>query len=139
MVIASPFFTIAIGPPANASGVMCPTTNPWVPPLKRPSVISATSLPSPRPMMALVGDNISRMPGPAARTLVADHDHVALLDSAAKNRLERRFLAIEHHRLAGEPLPFLAADLRDRPVGREIAVQHDEMAVALDRVRRTRE
>ena len=29
-------------------------------------------------MMALVGDSISRMPGPPLRPFVADHDHVAL-------------------------------------------------------------
>src|SRR5271155_3278943 len=43
---------------------MWPTTNPCVPPEKRPSVISATSLPRPSPMMALVGASISLMPGP---------------------------------------------------------------------------
>jgi len=32
--------------------------------LKRPSVIKATSLPRPLPMIAEVGDNISRIPGP---------------------------------------------------------------------------
>ena len=34
------------------------------PPEKRPSVISATSWDSPRPLMALVGESISRIPGP---------------------------------------------------------------------------
>mmetsp|Transcript_11041 Transcript_11041/g.20034 ORF Transcript_11041/g.20034 Transcript_11041/m.20034 type:complete len:390 (+) Transcript_11041:309-1478(+) len=37
---------------------------PWEPPEKRPSVISATCLPKPAPMIALVGVNISLMPGP---------------------------------------------------------------------------
>ena len=37
-----------------------------VAPEKRPSVISATSLSSPMPAMAEVGDSISRMPGPPA-------------------------------------------------------------------------
>ncbi len=45
-------------------GVMWPTTKPCVPPEKRPSVMSATSLPRPRPITALVGESISRMPGP---------------------------------------------------------------------------
>ncbi len=94
----SPFFTSASGPPTNASGVMWPTTKPWVPPLKRPSVMSATSLPRPRPMIAEVGDNISRMPGPPLRAFVADHDDVALLDAAGEDRGERILFAIEHAR-----------------------------------------
>ena len=62
--IMSPFLTIPIGPPLAASGVMCPTSKPWLPPEKRPSVMSATSLISPRPATALVGESISRIPGP---------------------------------------------------------------------------
>ena len=64
IVIGSPSRSNPRTPPSNASGVMWPTTKPWLPPLKRPSVISATSLPRPLPMTAEVGDNISRMPGP---------------------------------------------------------------------------
>ena len=41
--IRSPFLTHAIGPPTAASGERCPTTNPWLPPENRPSVINATS------------------------------------------------------------------------------------------------
>ena len=37
---------------------------PDVPPEKRPSVISPTESPRPSPMIAEVGDSISRMPGP---------------------------------------------------------------------------
>ena len=37
---------------------------PVVPPEKRPSVMSRTSLPSPAPLMAPVIVSISRMPGP---------------------------------------------------------------------------
>mmetsp|Transcript_8730 Transcript_8730/g.20602 ORF Transcript_8730/g.20602 Transcript_8730/m.20602 type:complete len:274 (-) Transcript_8730:948-1769(-) len=62
--IASPFWISAMLPPTCASGVTCPMQKPWVPPEKRPSVISATSLPSPAPMIADVGVNISGMPGP---------------------------------------------------------------------------
>jgi len=47
-----------------ASGVQCPMIKPWDPPENRPSVISATSLPRPAPMIALVGVSISGMPGP---------------------------------------------------------------------------
>mmetsp|Transcript_16173 Transcript_16173/g.21412 ORF Transcript_16173/g.21412 Transcript_16173/m.21412 type:complete len:205 (-) Transcript_16173:1068-1682(-) len=38
--------------------------NPWLPPENRPSVISATSLPRPAPMITLVGVSISGIPGP---------------------------------------------------------------------------
>ena len=55
--------TSAIGPPTNASGAMCPTLMPFVAPLNRPSVISATSLPSPAPATAAVTASISGMPG----------------------------------------------------------------------------
>ena len=30
-------FTMPIGPPLAASGVICPTSNPWLPPENRPS------------------------------------------------------------------------------------------------------
>ena len=57
-------FTSAMGPPTCASGVTWPMTKPCEPPEKRPSVMSAHSLPSPAPMMADVGVSISGMPGP---------------------------------------------------------------------------
>ena len=47
-----------MGPPAAASGLTCPMHAPRVAPLKRPSVMSATESPSPRPTMALVGSSI---------------------------------------------------------------------------------
>ena len=34
-----------MGPPTCASGATCPTQKPWLPPEKRPSVMSATSCP----------------------------------------------------------------------------------------------
>ena len=52
MVMESPSCTSASGPPSAASGVMWPTTKPWLPPEKRPSVISATLSPRPLPMIA---------------------------------------------------------------------------------------
>ncbi|SKV30143.1 Uncharacterised protein [Mycobacteroides abscessus subsp. abscessus] len=62
--IRSPSRTKAMGPPSTASGAICPTHRPVVPPEKRPSVISSTSLPRPAPLMAPVIASISRMPGP---------------------------------------------------------------------------
>src|ERR1700676_785801 len=57
IVMPSPVLTNARGPPCAASGDTCPTTKPWLPPENRPSVISATSLPRPLPMIAPVGLN----------------------------------------------------------------------------------
>src|SRR5208283_4678264 len=64
MTISSPSRTAASGPPAAASGAACPIINPRVPPLKRPSVTSATLSPKPAPTIAAVTLSISRIPGP---------------------------------------------------------------------------
>ena len=50
--------------PEAASGETWPMQAPRVAPEKRPSVIRATLLPRPMPMMAEVGFSISRIPGP---------------------------------------------------------------------------
>ena len=62
--IISSSFTNAIVPPSKASGAICPTTKPCVPPLNLPSVIKATLFPNPAPIKAEVGFNISGIPGP---------------------------------------------------------------------------
>ena len=49
IAIGSPSSTSAIAPPDAASGETWPIESPEVPPLKRPSVSSAHSAPSPRP------------------------------------------------------------------------------------------
>src|SRR5699024_9719143 len=64
ITISSPSLINPIGPPAAASGEMCPTATPLVAPENLPSVISATSLPKPLPTMYEVGANISGIPGP---------------------------------------------------------------------------
>src|SRR5579875_781044 len=64
MTITSPSRSAASGPPSAASGATCPTIKPRVPPLKRPSVKSATLSPRPSPTIAAVTPNISRIPGP---------------------------------------------------------------------------
>src|SRR5262249_25454557 len=61
-ITRSPSRTKAIGPPSAASGATCPAMRPCVAPLKRPSVISATESPSPRPTSAAVTASISRIP-----------------------------------------------------------------------------
>ena len=64
ILILSPVSRIPIAPPDCASGVIWPTTKPWVPPEKRPSVINATDFPKPAPIINEVGFNISGIPGP---------------------------------------------------------------------------
>mmetsp|Transcript_43205 Transcript_43205/g.92018 ORF Transcript_43205/g.92018 Transcript_43205/m.92018 type:complete len:209 (-) Transcript_43205:1238-1864(-) len=64
IVTTSPSSSKAIGPPTCASGETCPTQKPCEPPLNRPSVMSATSLPRPAPMTMEVGLSISFIPGP---------------------------------------------------------------------------
>mmetsp|Transcript_21366 Transcript_21366/g.39993 ORF Transcript_21366/g.39993 Transcript_21366/m.39993 type:complete len:324 (-) Transcript_21366:35-1006(-) len=64
ITMGSPVSTSAMGPPTAASGETCPMMNPCEPPENRPSVIRATSLPRPAPMITLVGVSISGMPGP---------------------------------------------------------------------------
>ena len=59
----SPSSNSPIIPPLYASGVMCPTTNPCVPPENLPSVIKATSFPNPAPISSPVGLSISGIPG----------------------------------------------------------------------------
>ena len=53
-----------MGPPLKASGATWAIMKPWVAPLKRPSVTSATLSERPAPTMAPVTPSISRMPGP---------------------------------------------------------------------------
>ena len=70
-------------PAAAASGATWPIMKPWVAPEKRPSVMSATVLAE-----ALADERAGDLQHlaharPAARALVADHDHVARLDRAA--------------------------------------------------------
>ena len=73
-------------------------------------------------------------PRAAARPLAADDDHVARLDGAVEDALQRGFLALEDPRRAGEPQPFLAGDLGDRAGRREVAVEDDQVPFGLDRV-----
>ena len=64
ILILSPSSIRAIGPPAIASGEICPTHGPRVPPENLPSVIKATESDKFIPAIAAVGDSISLIPGP---------------------------------------------------------------------------
>src|SRR5215469_14466742 len=69
----------------------------------------------------------------AARALAADHDHIAGANASVQDRLCRALLAFKHPRATLEALALLAGDLGDRSFGREVAVEHHEVAVLLQR------
>ena len=127
----------AIGPPRAASGAMWPTMKPCVAPLKRPSVISATSLPRPWPTSAAVTASISRMPGPPAgpskRITTTSPAWIARACTAANAA------SSESNTRAGpskrsRPWP---ASLTMQPSGREVAVEDRIAAARLERDRRS--
>jgi hypothetical protein len=76
---------------------MWPIMKPWVAPEKRPSVISATVSPSPRPAAPRHVEHLAHARA-ALGAFVADDDHVVRLDLALLHRLERVLLALEHAR-----------------------------------------
>ncbi len=131
----SPSRSSAIGPPRAASGAMWPTMKPCVAPLKRPSVISATSSPRPRPISAAVTPSISRMPGPPAGPSLRITMTSPACDRAGLHRGERVFLALEHARAAFEVRRALAGQLQDAAFRREVAVQDRIAAARLERLR----
>src|SRR5262249_59861851 len=67
----------------------------------------------------------------AARTLVADHDHVARLDDAALDGRRRVVFALEHAGTAAkrEERGIDPGRLDDTALARQVAVQHGEAAV----------
>ena len=71
---------------------------------------------------------------PAARTFGANDDDVAGDDCAVQNPLQRFFLRLEHARPAAEARAFFAADFRHCSLGREVAVEDDEMPGRFDRI-----
>src|SRR5829696_5868614 len=64
-------------------------------------------------------------PGPAAGSIVADDQHVALFIGFALDGLETGLLAVEAARRSGKFQPMHPGDLYDRPFGSEIAFQTD--------------
>src|SRR5262245_55752048 len=66
--------------------------------------------------------------GTAARPLVADHQHVAVLVFAVLDRVETGFLAIEAARRAAEFKRFHAGDLHDCALRRQVALEPDHAA-----------
>ena len=72
--------------------------------------------------------------GPAARALVADHQHVAFLVVALAHRGGAIVLRIEHARGAFERARLQPRDFQQRAVRREIALQHHEPAVGPQRI-----
>ena len=68
---------------------------------------------------------------PAARALIADDDHVARLDLAAEDALDRRLLALEDARPPGkhQDRGIDAGGLHDGTVDGDVAVEHGKAAV----------
>src|SRR5581483_8049184 len=67
--------------------------------------------------------------GPAARTFIADHEHVAGLDPVAEDRGHRGVFGIEHARGSSDRRILEPRDLRDAAFRREVAFQDREMAL----------
>ena len=124
-----------MGPPSTASGATWPMQKPWVPPEKRPSVMSAASPPRPAPFMAPVTASISRMPGPALGALVADDHDVAGLDLAGEDLLHgrrpRRRTPGRCPRSVSKSMP---ATFTTEPFGRQRAGEHGDAADGVERV-----
>src|SRR5205085_7200033 len=70
----------------------------------------------------------------AARPFVADHEHIAGTDAVVENRAHRIFYGVEHASRARDLRALEPADFCDRSFGREIAAQHREMALRIDRL-----
>src|SRR5262249_60764420 len=69
---------------------------------------------------------------PAARPLVADHDHVVRLDPTFLDSLERVLLALEHARGAAVRGTALTGDLDHTAAWRDVPAQDRESAHRLD-------
>src|SRR5882757_4092356 len=67
----------------------------------------------------------------ALRPLISNDDHVARLDLAAENALQRFFLRVEHPRPTLEAESLLSGNLCNRALRRKIAVQDDQVTIFL--------
>eukprot|EP00964_Phaeocystis_antarctica_P094278 scaffold61022_cov51-Phaeocystis_antarctica.AAC.1 len=132
IVMMSPSLTIPMGPPTCASGATCPTQKPWLPPEKRPSVMSATSCPQGverhsiaercRPGAHDDGRGVEHLfhARPALGPLVPDDDDAALeLRRVIRHGLHHVFLLVEAARGPDEPGPLLTRDLAHGELGRQ--------------------
>ena len=109
-------------------------TGPVVPPEKRPSVSSRTSLPRPAPLIAPVICSISRMPGPPFGPSQRMTTTSPALQAARGQRVHRGLLAVEDAGGALEHVGVEAGALDDGAVGGQRAAQDREAAGAVDRV-----
>ncbi len=127
----SPFSTSAMGPPSAASGLMWPRQVPAVPPEKRPSVMSATCLPSPCPLIIAGGREHFRHARAAFRAFVADHHHVAGLHLAPLQRRQAFVLRVEDDRFAVEDETFRvdAGAFDHRAIRGQVAEEHRQPAI----------
>src|SRR5579863_3504275 len=135
--IISPSRTAAIGPPSAASGETCPAINPWVAPLKRPSVKRATDDPKPSPNRTGDAQHFAH-PRSALGAFVADDDNIAgfnfLAGVFAGHCGHGVFFRFEDPRRTAMLQPLMPADFRDTAFGREIALQDDKPTGFLQRL-----
>ena len=135
IVIVSPSWTAAIGPPTSASGATWPTMKPRVAPEKRPSVSSATSSPSPSPTSAAGDARASRAcrgrrPGPRCGSRRRRRPRSARAVTAA-------IASSSHSNTRAGPAwcdRSWPESLIDGALGREVAAQDRQAAGRLDRV-----
>ena len=119
---------------STASGAMCPTHRPVVPPEKRPSVTSRTSLPRPGALDGAGDREHLAHPRAALGALVADDDDVAGWIPPSLERVHRGPLAVEDPRRALEHLVVEAGRLHHRALRRQRPVQDRDAAGAVDRL-----
>ena len=131
ITMVSPSRTAAIGPPRAASGETWPIRMPCETPEKRPSVISATSSPRPRPCNWIVSITISGMPGPPTGPTLRTTITLPGLIVAGADRRHGLGLGLEHPRGAAELalLERLARQLEQTALRREIALQDADVVV----------
>src|SRR5688500_13364305 len=131
-----------MGPSSTASGATWPTHRPVVPPEKRPSVRSRTSLPRPAPLIAPVTASISRIPGPpfgpsyrmttTSPAVSGPPSPASLVPRAPTDPRAAR--AVEHARGPLDPLRVDPRTLHPRTLGSERAAQDRDPAGVVDRL-----
>ena len=72
-------------------------------------------------------------PRPTLGSLVANHHDVAGVNRTGQNRRETGLLRVEHTRGTGDFVRAVAADLRDCPLGRQVAAQDHDVPLRAER------
>ena len=97
-------------------------------------MMSATSAPSPAPMIAAVGVSISAHSGTALGFLITDHHDRAARDFSTLEAGQHVFLRIVDARRTEETVALFPRDLGNRSVRGKVAAENLNVAVRQDRV-----